>query len=612
MKITEDFIGNETKELTKTKIATILRWWGFNPDSYSTWGNARVDMNNILSGSSSSTISDRERASSFLSKINYINDTDTVISDTLFAANEPGVWYDPSDLSTLFQDAAGTTPVTAVEQPVGLMLDKSKGLVLGPELVTNGDFRNGATGWTAGAVAPSSVTFSSGSVTMYRDAASSDPAIVNIGEGVLGKVYLITFDVLSVTDQTKNIGVRFGQTGTIYPLSMIGPPGKKRFIVTANGSGLIAIRHGGSGPSTIVLDNISVRELPGNHASQPTATSRPVLSARVNLLEKTENLADGYWGVMGTVVRTPNAGTAPDGTISATRITASTTGFNVVLRDVVLAAVPHDVGVWVKSATSSSYPMRLWLDGTALSILTTFTATPEWQLVKVSGTPDTSARIQIGPSTSGNTYDVLVWGADLRVANDGANLPPYQRVNTATDYDTVGFPHYLRFDGVDDWLVTPTITPGTDKVQVFAGVRKLSDAVSGAICELSANLNNNNGTAALFWDSVGRWAVSSKGTLRSNAVFPEAGPLTRVLTGLAGIAGDSTTLRVNGTQVASSTEDQGTGNYLAYPLYIGRRGGTTLPFNGHIYGLIVRFGSNLPTATIEKTEKYINGLTKAY
>lgn len=36
-----------------------------------------------------------------------------------------GAWLDPSDLSTLYQDAAGTTPVTAVEQPVGKMLDKS-------------------------------------------------------------------------------------------------------------------------------------------------------------------------------------------------------------------------------------------------------------------------------------------------------------------------------------------------------------------------------------------------------------------------------------------------------------------------------------------------------
>lgn len=44
---------------------------------------------------------------------------------SLFAAGEQGVWYDPSDFSTIFQDAAGTTPVTAVDQPVGKILDKS-------------------------------------------------------------------------------------------------------------------------------------------------------------------------------------------------------------------------------------------------------------------------------------------------------------------------------------------------------------------------------------------------------------------------------------------------------------------------------------------------------
>lgn len=49
----------------------------------------------------------------------------TPIGTLLFSGSEPGAWYDPSDLSTLFQDSAGSTPVTAVEQPVGRMLDKS-------------------------------------------------------------------------------------------------------------------------------------------------------------------------------------------------------------------------------------------------------------------------------------------------------------------------------------------------------------------------------------------------------------------------------------------------------------------------------------------------------
>ncbi len=43
----------------------------------------------------------------------------------LFSNGEQGFFYDPNDLSTLYQNAAGTIPVTAVGQPVGLMLDKS-------------------------------------------------------------------------------------------------------------------------------------------------------------------------------------------------------------------------------------------------------------------------------------------------------------------------------------------------------------------------------------------------------------------------------------------------------------------------------------------------------
>lgn len=44
---------------------------------------------------------------------------------SLFSGGVQGGWYDPSDLSTLFQDTAGTVPVTAVGQSVALMKDKS-------------------------------------------------------------------------------------------------------------------------------------------------------------------------------------------------------------------------------------------------------------------------------------------------------------------------------------------------------------------------------------------------------------------------------------------------------------------------------------------------------
>ena len=104
------------------------------------------------------------------------------------------------------------------------------------------------------------------------------------------------------------------------------------------------------------------------------------------------------------------------------------------------------------------------------------------------------------------------------------------------------------------------------------------------------------------------YSFASAGTSSTNATYTNAAvaaPVTSVISGLGDINGDRATLRINGTQAAQSTADQGTGNYLAYPLYIGRRGGTTLPFNGRDYGIIVRFGANLSSSNINRAEYYV-------
>jgi hypothetical protein len=171
----------------------------------------------------------------------------------------------------------------------------------------------------------------------------------------------------------------------------------------------------------------------------------------------------------------------------------------------------------------------------------------------------------------------------------------------------------VQYDGSDDGSVTPTITPGIDKVQVFAGVRKLTDSVAyQVIVESSATISSNNGAFVLA-TNVGTYEIFSKGTTQQSASGSGyAAPITNVVTSFGDISGDRSTLRVNGAQVAQSTADQGTGNYLAYPMYIGRRGGTTLPFNGRDYGIITRFGANLDASTIAATESWLNQKTGAY
>lgn len=192
----------------------------------------------------------------------------------------------------------------------------------------------------------------------------------------------------------------------------------------------------------------------------------------------------------------------------------------------------------------------------------------------------------------------------------GSTATAYQRVASQYDITEAGVPtcYYVQADGVDDAYVTPTITPGTDKVQVFAGVRKLSDVAIGTLVELSTVFTNPGSFAFAAPNSVGSASVAFISTGTEISAVSSGGlaaPTTKVLTGLGDISGDRVILRVNGTQVDQSTADQGTGNYLAYPAYLYARGGTTLPFNGLDFGHAVRFGPNLDAATIARVESLI-------
>jgi hypothetical protein len=174
---------------------------------------------------------------------------------------------------------------------------------------------------------------------------------------------------------------------------------------------------------------------------------------------------------------------------------------------------------------------------------------------------------------------------------------------------------YLLFDGVDDFLATTAFAANTNKMQLFAGVRKLSDAARGIVCEFSGGVSTNNGSFNLTAPdaAAANYAFTAKGT--SAVTLTQAGlaaPVTNVITGLADIASPSTTLRVNGIQAGQSSATLGTGNFLSYILYIGRQGGTSNPANMRLYSLIERFGSNLSDGVVTQVEGWVNVRTGAY
>lgn len=417
----------------------------------------------------------------------------------LFLAGEQGAWYDPSDMTTLFQDAAGTTPVTAVEQPVGLMLDKS------------------------------------------------------------GR---------------------------------------------------------------------------GNHAMQSTSTKRPVLSARVNLLTKTEDISTADWSKLGTSA--PNADTLLE--LAGSGVHRVSQSKNVPATKCCLYAEFYPAGrsscslsVYDDSAGTTRANAVFSISGTGAvisggDVLNKISLLPDgWYGCYIEsasafsggnvtvniGVTDGAAQSYTGDATKG----VRVRKVDFRPVNTGVNLPAYQRVNTATDYDTQGFPTYLKFDGIDDALQTNSIDfTATDKMTTWVGYRFSN--LAGYDTLLDGGVSTA-GTISLFSTSgrVENYLGSTSGYAYEN---PSPSTLTsRVQSCSFDLAKPSITTqivpRVNGAAVSTAvTGSYGTAaSFSAQTYCIGSLKNSTFYMQGNLYGLIVR-GAQSTAAQIESTEQWVNGKTAAF
>ena len=436
---------------------------------------------------------------------------DSLVS-MLFAASEQGVWYDPSDMSTMYQDSAGTVPVTAVEQPVGRILDKS------------------------------------------------------------GR---------------------------------------------------------------------------GNHATQATTTCRPTLSARYNLLTDTEAFA-AWSTLLSSTTSNTTATTDPLGGNSADILVASaSSGEHYVHQSANgVVGITYTLSVYAKAREYTVLRLGSGLisasayfnlaagtvispsDGSA-SIKSIGDGWYQCYLTKPAVTSSTLWGSVIGPAVTNNAHytgdgvsGIYLWGADLRPANDGVGLPPYQRVVDANTYDTAGFPLYLKFDGVDDSLQTASVDfSGTDKALVATAARKLSDAAIGCLVELSSwggvsgalsihaprSASNNLSADLRDATSVAQYSidgVASPSSFVLRAMFDiSATGITNQIGVTANGATPSLSVSSAGPVVASALANA--------PIYIGRRAGTSLPFNGRLYSLLIR-GAATPDATIATVERYLNSKARIY
>lgn len=183
--------------------------------------------------------------------------------------------------------------------------------------------------------------------------------------------------------------------------------------------------------------------------------------------------------------------------------------------------------------------------------------------------------------------------------------------------------YYLEFDGSDDFLRTNGIDfTVTDKVSLFAGVRKLRGTTAESILELGSSpynsfgafwLNSNALVLGDIWLAIAQGSTNRVGFSKlapsgNNHVF------SAKLDFAESVAEDEVKPRLNGSSAGFTRgfgTNAGTGNFGNYPLYIGRRGGTQTPFNGHIYSLIGvgRLSTDSETAVIENELANRTGVT---
>ena len=281
-----------------------------------------------------------------------------------------------------YLDSAGTTQGT-VNQPVGLVLDAAGGF--GVELVTNGDFSAGAAGWTisGGGTLP---TISAGQLVFAQTDGQYSFCRRDLNSAlVAGKTYMVSVACTAYTGGTSQI-VLLGGTVAATTIPVGINAFSFMFVAVSANTGVEVSR---TASSTLVasFDNISIREVTGIHAQQPTTSAKPILRrGAVNLLTYSGDFSNAVW-VKGNV----NPGsivTGPTGLQNARQMQfIYSSPITRLYQDTGVTSAngtKYTFAVWLRSAVNVNINVGVERSGPADGESVVAQITPSWQLVTFS------------------------------------------------------------------------------------------------------------------------------------------------------------------------------------------------------------------------------------
>jgi hypothetical protein len=189
---------------------------------------------------------------------------------------------------------------------------------------------------------------------------------------------------------------------------------------------------------------------PGNHMLQSTSAARPLMSARVNLLQYTEDLSG--WSKDTGVAITPNYGPAPDFTSTSIRVQFDGANEQVFLTNLNGGGNPGILSLWVKGVSGETLQVA---PDFAYSYPVTFTGA--WQ--QVENYSAIANAFSLNTYVSSTARDFEVWHPQFQ---RGDTATPYQSVpGDGSTYTSTGITPFQKYDGVDDGMATASFAAGT-------------------------------------------------------------------------------------------------------------------------------------------------------
>ena len=550
---------------------------------------------------------------------------------SLFNNGIVGIWVDPNDTSTILTGAPHATQA-AVEQTADIVLDKSMGLATSSNLF-NGTFTTLNPGW---------VNNGNGTYTGTTTATTSDLAAV--GNFTINAVYEITIELSGLTGSCSSyIGSPTAKTGLTN--------GINKFYTLANHATYTIIRLAAN--SSVTVKSLTIKQVYGNHMCRYAASNIPTVSARHNWLVDTEDLASASWTKTNATVSQISG---PEW-----KITPNTT------------SGIHRVSQVVADSAASALTVELKADGYSKIAITDTNATgvvsyldlatgnvfggasnlyvealeAGWYSVSYKYADSTSAvvsrtwSITVLPDNATNTFGNTAWAANgsssirLRkprvvpcntlVANMSTSfdIPAYQKVVTATNYDTIGFPRYLSYKGVTGSAHYTPLGFNTSKfpydLAMWAAVTKYNDTVS-VVAELS-----NGPSVAGQYTLISGSASGTLGGFKATAFTDTAlnndsialtvdklAPATAVLASFVDVSEPLLLFKTSATPPQENTAPRGTAGYTSGKyIVLGCREGPSYFFKGQVYGFIVRSAPTYEHHSV-KAELYLNGSLPTY